>query len=82
MARIPVPQAAAKALGLRRSRFDPVFQAFVLLRTGFTIAPMVFGLDMFLDIALRDLGLLLAPLTLGPLATAFEQSVAVDPSQQ
>ena len=28
---------------------DPVFQAFTLLRTGFTVAPILFGLDKFLD---------------------------------
>ena len=28
---------------------DPVFQAFTLLRIGFTVAPILFGLDKFLD---------------------------------
>ena len=28
---------------------DPVFQAFTLLRVGFTVAPILFGLDKFLD---------------------------------
>jgi hypothetical protein len=28
---------------------DPAFQAFSLLRVGFTIAPILFGLDKFLD---------------------------------
>jgi hypothetical protein len=28
---------------------DPVYQAFLLLRTGFVVAPILFGLDKFLD---------------------------------
>ena len=28
---------------------DPVFQAFALLRVGFVVAPILFGLDKFLD---------------------------------
>ena len=28
---------------------DPAFQAFTLLRIGFTVAPILFGLDKFLD---------------------------------
>lgn len=28
---------------------NPVFQAFTLLRVGFTVAPIVFGVDKFLD---------------------------------
>ena len=28
---------------------DPTFQAFTLLRIGFTVAPILFGLDKFLD---------------------------------
>ena len=28
---------------------DPAFQAFTLLRVGFTVAPILFGLDKFLD---------------------------------
>jgi hypothetical protein len=39
-ARADVPQ---------RSLDDPVFQAFTLLRIGFTVAPILFGLDKFLD---------------------------------
>jgi hypothetical protein len=29
---------------------DPAFQAFLLLRTAFTLAPVVFGLDKFFDV--------------------------------
>jgi hypothetical protein len=32
-----------------RQMDDPVFQAFTLLRIGFTVAPILFGLDKFLD---------------------------------
>ena len=39
---------------------DPAFQAFTLLRVGFTIAPILFGLDKFLD-WLVDWRIYLAP---------------------
>ena len=39
---------------------DPVFQAFWLLRIGFTVAPILFGLDKFLD-WLVDWRIYLAP---------------------
>ena len=39
---------------------DPTFQAFALLRTVFTIAPILFGLDKFFDI-LTDWNQYLAP---------------------
>ena len=39
---------------------DPVFQAFALLRIGFTVAPILFGLDKFLD-WLVDWEIYLAP---------------------
>jgi hypothetical protein len=46
---------------LLRSRLaDPVFQAFTLLRLGFTVAPILFGLDKFLD-RLVDWRIYLAP---------------------
>ena len=39
---------------------NPVFQAFTLLRIGFTVAPILFGLDKFLD-WLVDWRIYLAP---------------------
>ncbi|GAA1041442.1 hypothetical protein GCM10009557_65180 [Virgisporangium ochraceum] len=33
-----------------RLRTDPVFQAFWLLRIGFTVAPVLFGLDKFFNL--------------------------------
>jgi hypothetical protein len=39
---------------------DPAFQAFALLRLGFTVAPILFGLDKFLD-WLVDWRIYLAP---------------------
>ena len=39
---------------------NPAFQAFVLLRIGFTVAPILFGLDKFLD-WLVDWRIYLAP---------------------
>ena len=46
---------------------DPGRQAFLMLRTAFTVAPVAFGLD-FYDVALRDLGLLVAAVALARLA--------------
>jgi hypothetical protein len=40
---VPVPNSEA----LRR---DPVLQAFVLLRVGFTVAPILFGIDKFANV--------------------------------
>ena len=44
----------------RRRRADPAFQAFALLRTAFVVAPILFGLDKFLD-WMVDWKLYLAP---------------------
>jgi hypothetical protein len=45
----------------RSGRFDdPAFQGFALLRLGFTVAPILFGLDKFLD-WLVDWRIYLAP---------------------
>ena len=33
-----------------RLRTDPAFQAFTLLRVGFTVAPILFGLDKFFNV--------------------------------
>ena len=47
--------------GLARSELrDPAFQAYALLRVGFTVAPILFGLDKFLD-WLVDWQIYLAP---------------------
>lgn len=43
-----------------RGHADPAFQAFVLLRVAFTVAPILFGLDKFLD-WLVDWRIYLAP---------------------
>lgn len=40
---------------------DPAFQAFTLLRTAFTLAPVVFGVDKFFDV-LADWPQYLAPI--------------------
>ena len=44
----------------QRALTDPAYQAFFLLRTAFTVAPIVFGLDKFADV-LTDWKLYLAP---------------------
>jgi uncharacterized membrane protein YphA (DoxX/SURF4 family) len=42
-------------------RSDPVAQAFLLLRIGFTIAPILFGLDKFANVLTDDWTRYLAP---------------------
>jgi hypothetical protein len=59
MTTLTAPRAPATSrarVGLR----DPVRQAFVLLWVGFTVAPIVFGLDKFFDV-LVDWKIYLAP---------------------
>jgi hypothetical protein len=43
-----------------RLRTDPAFQAFTLLRIGFTVAPILFGLDKFANVMV-DWSIYLAP---------------------
>jgi hypothetical protein len=52
------PSPAASAHEARLA--DPTFQAFTLLRVGFTVAPILFGLDKFLN-WLVDWKIYLAP---------------------
>ena len=58
MATVIHPAPSATAVRSRTS--DPVFQAFWLLRIGFTVAPILFGLDKFVD-WLVDWRIYLAP---------------------
>jgi len=46
------PRAAAVVAPTFGERFksDPAYQAFVLLRIAFTVAPILFGLDKFFDV--------------------------------
>jgi hypothetical protein len=44
------PGAAATAGRSARLRSDPAYQAFTLLRVGFTAAPILFGLDKFANV--------------------------------
>jgi hypothetical protein len=50
------PETAARSAVMT----DPAYQAFLLLRTAFTLAPVVFGLDKFFDV-LTDWKHYLAP---------------------
>jgi hypothetical protein len=45
----PIPMPDAKSL-----RRDPVAQAFMLLRVGFTVAPILFGIDKFANVLTGD----------------------------
>jgi hypothetical protein len=59
MATITQRERTATATRSIRSR-DPAFQAFWLLRIGFAVAPILFGLDKFFDV-LVDWRIYLAP---------------------
>src|SRR5688500_2240043 len=60
MATITVPGSAIGKPAGTRALSNPVFQAFTLLRIGFTVAPILFGLDKFAD-WLVDWRIYLAP---------------------
>jgi len=60
MSSIAAPGSHASTANVDRARTDPVFQAFWLLRIGFTVAPILFGLDKFLGL-LTDWDKYLAP---------------------
>jgi hypothetical protein len=55
-----VPRTAAPPAAVGAQLTNPAFQAFTLLRVGFTVAPILFGLDKFLD-WLVDWRIYLAP---------------------
>jgi uncharacterized membrane protein YphA (DoxX/SURF4 family) len=50
MATHTVTGARGGAISSEALRTDPAFQAFTLLRIGFTVAPIVFGLDKFANV--------------------------------
>lgn len=50
MATITPPNRTATGADTEKSLANPFFQAFVLLRIGFTLAPILFGLDKFADV--------------------------------
>jgi hypothetical protein len=52
-----LPLSAARS----QLRSDPVAQAFLLLRIGFTVAPILFGLDKFANVLTDDWTRYLAP---------------------
>lgn len=43
-------EAAAPSAFAERLKGDPAFQAFMLLRVAFTVAPILFGLDKFFNV--------------------------------
>src|SRR6187200_1176282 len=59
MATTHLHRPVGDGLAARRLR-DPAYQGFTLLRVGFTVAPILFGLDKFLD-WLVDWRIYLAP---------------------
>ena len=44
------PVQATPSVGLATRPDNPVYQAFLLLRLGFTVAPILFGLDKFAEV--------------------------------
>jgi hypothetical protein len=66
---VPGVQPASRAL-----RSDPAYQAFLLLRTVLTVAPVLFGLDKFANL-LVDWPLYLAPWIDGILPGSAQQAM-------
>ena len=60
MTSINVSRATAAPAATSSQLSNPAYQAFMLLRAGFTVAPILFGLDKFLD-WLVDWRIYLAP---------------------
>jgi hypothetical protein len=60
MTSIAARRGSAAAAGSDRARIEPMLQAFWLLRIGFTVAPVLFGLDKFAGL-LTDWDRYLAP---------------------
>jgi hypothetical protein len=60
MASPTAPRSVTEAPTLRQNLSNPAFQAFTLLRVGFTVAPILFGLDKFAN-WLVDWPIYLAP---------------------
>jgi hypothetical protein len=60
MTSINVPHTAAPPATTSPQLSNPAYQAFMLLRVGFTVAPILFGLDKFFD-WLVDWRIYLAP---------------------
>ncbi|MFM9373681.1 hypothetical protein [Streptomyces sp. Da 82-17] len=56
----PITSTTASAGSRRAALTDPGYQAFVILRAGFTVAPILFGLDKFANL-LVDWPTYLAP---------------------
>src|SRR3954467_7860960 len=53
--------AVPLSAGRSQLRDDPVAQAFLLLRIGFTVAPILFGIDKFANVLTDDWTKYLAP---------------------
>ncbi len=47
---IPIPANSGISRTLQRVRTEPAYAAFVILRTGFVLLPVVFGLDKFANV--------------------------------
>jgi uncharacterized membrane protein YphA (DoxX/SURF4 family) len=43
----------SSTIGRRATLSDPAYQAFLILRTAFTVAPILFGLDKFANLMVR-----------------------------
>ena len=61
---LPHPAAHTSSELLQRARSDPAYAAFLLLRIGFTVLPVVFGVDKFTNI-LAKWDVYLAPWIVG-----------------
>lgn len=71
----PATEHATSGL-LQRARTDPVYGAYLLLRIGFTVLPIVFGLDKFTNL-LTDWDGYLAPWIAGLSPVTAHQTMLV-----
>lgn len=53
MSTIAVDAPIARRSQVDRLRTDPAYQAFLLLRIGFAVAPIAFGIDKFFNVMVR-----------------------------
>ena len=67
---------ATSSVTTMTDRRDPAWQAFTLLRTVFTIAPIVFGLDKFFNL-LTDWPAYLAPIVTDTLPLSAQQFMSI-----
>ncbi len=73
---LPTPAVHGLAGALRRARSEPAYGAFLILWAGFTVLPLVMGLDKFANVLTRWEGYL-APWVVGLLPFSAHTAMLV-----